>query len=477
MSRLRQITYRRIEYAIFDLLTAAVGWLCFNILRFGTLPDDAGYSSLADFLLNRQVLLGQFIVPFCMVALYAVSGSYNKANTLHKSRLDEVLNAAVVSFAGMLGIYFTVLIDDNIPERVTSYELMGMLWLCLAMPTAVVRIIEVTMSSEQTRKGEFVMRTLVVGLSEANCAKLKKIMRSGVKTGHKIIGYTSADGAPVAGAPAGLRHYEGADVPAICRRLGVQAVVVMPVKGDFVRILSTINALYPLDIPIFVTPDLFSLIAMRPKVSSVIGEPLVDITNAGIAPWAMNCKRIGDIVASAIALAILSPLLAALAIAVRLDSPGPAIYRQRRIGFHKKPFTIYKFRTMRSDAEASGPELATKDDPRVTRLGHILRKYRLDELPQFWNVLRGDMSLVGPRPEREYYLRQLMERHPATTLLHQVRPGITSWGMVKYGYAADIEQMLERLPYDMLYLENMSLGVDLKILFHTVDTVVRGRGQ
>lgn len=129
------------------------------------------------------------------------------------------------------------------------------------------------------------------------------------------------------------------------------------------------------------------------------------------------------------------------------------------------------------DAEAHGPQLATDDDPRATRIGRTLRKYRLDELPQFWNVIKGEMSLVGPRPEREYFVKQIMERHPSYSLIHQVRPGITSWGMVKYGYASNVDQMLERLPYDLLYLENVSLGVDLKILFHTIDTVLNGRGQ
>ena len=131
---------------------------------------------------------------------------------------------------------------------------------------------------------------------------------------------------------------------------------------------------------------------------------------------------------------------------------------------------------MRIDAEANGPALACDDDPRVTRLGRTLRKYRLDELPQFWNVLLGEMSLVGPRPERDYYVRRLVEARPAYSLVHQVRPGITSWGMVKYGYASTVDQMLERLDYDLLYLENISLAVDLKILFYTVNTVVTGRG-
>ena len=237
-----------------------------------------------------------------------------------------------------------------------------------------------------------------------------------------------------------------------------------------------LDRLYLLDKPLFVTPDLHVMFGLRPRISQVAAEPVIDITNARISAAAINFKRVGDIVVSALSLIVLSPVLAAIAIAVKCDSKGPAIYRQQRIGLHKKPFMINKFRTMRIDAEDCGPALSRHDDPRITPLGHFLRKYRLDELPQFWNVLIGDMSLVGPRPEREYYIRQIIARHPAYSLIHQVRPGITSWGMVKYGYASDVDQMLERLEYDLLYIENVSLGVDLKILFYTVSTVVTGKG-
>ena len=166
--------------------------------------------------------------------------------------------------------------------------------------------------------------------------------------------------------------------------------------------------------------------------SDLIPEPVIDITNAHISPATCNLKRLSDIVNAILSMVILSPVFAAIAIAVKLDSKGPAIYRQNRIGRHKKPFFIYKFRTMRQDAEDNGPALSAKNDPRITKIGYFLRKYRLDELPQFWNVLKGDMSFVGPRPEREYYISQIIERVPAYSLIHQIRPGITSWGMVTH---------------------------------------------
>ncbi len=471
-----EINRQRIKYCIADYLTANIGFCLFDIGRFYLIPAQLRPESVGTFLCDPALVLEQIFVPVLMILFLALLGSYNRSNTLYKSRLDETATAFTASLGCMLAVFFVALINDGIPERVTNYELMTLLLACLFVPTVIVRMFILSGNSRRIREGRYLLDTYIIGASPENKGKLEKIMRSSARSGLRLCGIVDADGTLKTDTFAGLPVHRTDDVAAECRRLDAQAVVVLPSSRGLGHTADIINKLYPLEKPLYVTPDLHGLLTIRPRVSSVVNEPVVDITNARISPAAENFKRLADIVFSSIALVLLSPLLAALAVAVKMDSKGPVIYRQRRIGYHKRPFMINKFRTMRNDAEANGPALATENDPRITRLGHVLRKYRLDELPQFWNVLIGEMSLVGPRPEREHYIRQIVERHPAYSLIHQVRPGITSWGMVKYGYASNVDQMLERLEYDLLYIENVSFGLDVKILFYTVSTVLTGKG-
>lgn len=187
-------------------------------------------------------------------------------------------------------------------------------------------------------------------------------------------------------------------------------------------------------------------------------------------------KRLFDVVCSAIALVVLCPLFLVIAVFIKCDSKGPVIYRQQRLGRLAKPFTILKFRTMYENAETDTPLLSAKDDKRITKFGCLLRKYHLDELPQLWNILVGDMSFVGPRPERKYFVDQLLVIAPEYVKLFKVRPGLSSWGSVKYGYASDLSRMVERMKYDLMYLDKMSLAIDIKIMAYTIKTVVTGKG-
>ena len=431
---MKPVTRQRLLCIVSDYLMLNIGWLLFNVVRYHSLP--LGWlNSAADFMLMPPVLLGQLLVPLLAVGLYAMSGYYNAP--FDRSRVDDALNTAGVSALAALMIFFAVLINDDIPERLLNYQLLLILWLLLAAPVYACRYVLTAGVKRRVSNGSLRFGTLIVGTGPKAFDLEERIRRVPTAMGFDIL----------AGDDTDPRH--------------VAALI-----GRFV----------PLGCRVYMMPDVYSMLTARPRVRSVANVPLIDITAAGMSAGPAHMKRAGDLVVSAIALVALLPVYAAIALAVSMDSRGPVFYSQERVGYRNRRFRIYKFRTMRPDAEAAGPQLSSDGDPRITRVGAVLRKYRLDELPQFWNVLLGQMSLVGPRPEREHYERLIAERAPYVALLHQVRPGLTSWGMVKFGYAGSVDEMVERLAYDLLYIENVSLGVDLRIMLHTINTVLTGKG-
>lgn len=469
---------QQLKYLVSDFITLNIGWFLFNVARFYTLPADLVSNSLSDFLCYRQLIAGQFVVPLVMIGLYAVSGAYNRVGAMFRSRLDEILNTAFISLIGMVGVFFTALVDDNIPERMTNYELMAALYAALFVPTAGGRYIVSTAAARRLRRGEFSVNTLIVGARPSFRRKIERIKASSSMSGLRPVACVAFENENAESLIAGLPVYRISDIEDLCKKLKIEVIVVLPPADGLQGMGALLAELYSLGVRVLVSAELFSPVALQPRVLGVANEPLIDITTAGVRPSVANLKRLSDIGVSLTALIVLSPVLAAIALAVKFDSDGPCLYRQERVGYHGRLFKIIKFRSMLTNAEPDGvPLLSTgPDDPRITRMGRFLRKYRLDELPQFWNVLVGEMSLVGPRPERRHYVEQIIARVPWYGLIRQVRPGITSWGMVKYGYASNIDEMVERSSYDLLYIRNVSLPVDLKILFHTVSTVFKGKG-
>ncbi len=260
------------------------------------------------------------------------------------------------------------------------------------------------------------------------------------------------------------------------------------VRKDIIRIDTSpdneeelyrqIRQAYPTGKPIYIRPRVYDLLTGAAQIHNLDDEAWICITDMNMSDCEICIKRTFDILASSLSLIALSPLFAVLAVAVRCSSKGPVFYTQERIGLYGHPFRIYKFRTMVVSAEQDGtPQLSRKDDKRITKIGHLMRKYRLDELPQLWNVLKGDMSFVGPRPERPYFIHLIEQQAPYYCLLYKIRPGLTSWGPIRVGYTDTIEKMIRRLNYDIAYMENMSLLLDLKIMLLTISVIFNGKGQ
>lgn len=458
------------KYILSDFISASIAWLLFNILRYEVLfVINEGTDSLLDYLQYPGVLTGQFVIPFFWLVLYYFSGYYNKP--FGKSRLTELFSTFITVLIGTIFVFFALLLDD-IPRSINVYYKLffGMFGLQFFI-TYIPRLLITQSGVKKIKNREWAMNVLIVGAG----GKAVRIAHDLYRLGYDICGFVSEDGRTPVKVDRNQVLGTVEDIPVLMEKETVDEIVLAVESKNNKVLLGVLYSLYRYKRPIKVLADRFNMLS-KIQLRTIRGIPLVDVTDNNFSPAEQNIKLFLDKVCSAVALLLLSPLFVYIAWRVKKDSPGPVFFRQERIGYLGQPFGMYKFRTMYVNAEENGPSLSSEDDPRVTPFGRIMRKYRLDELPQFWNVLKGDMSLVGPRPERKYFIDEIVKTAPYYYLLHNVRPGITSLGMVKYGYAASVDKMVERMEYDILYYENMSLALDLTILICTVKTVLTGKG-
>lgn len=457
------------KYILSDFISASVAWLLFNILRYEVFAIDEGADSLLDYLQYPGVLGGQVVIPLFWLVLYYFSGYYNKP--FGKSRLTELFSTFITVLIGTVFVFFALLLDD-IPRSIDIYYKLffGMFGLQFFI-TYIPRLLITQSGMRKIKNREWAMKVLIIGAG----GKAVRIAHDLYRLGYDICGFVSEDERTPVKADRNQVLGTVEDIPVLMEKENVDEIVLAVESKNNKALLGILYSLYRYKRPIKVLADRFNMLS-KIQLRTIRGIPLVDVTDNNFSPAEQNIKLFLDKVCSVVALLLLSPLFAYIAWRVKKDSPGPVFFRQERIGYLGQPFWMYKFRTMYVNAEENGPSLSSEDDLRVTPFGRIMRKYRLDELPQFWNVLKGDMSLVGPRPERKYFIDEIVKTAPYYYLLHNVRPGVTSLGMVKYGYAASVDKMVERMEYDILYYENMSLTLDLTILIYTVKTVITGKG-
>lgn len=460
----------RRDYLLCDFIISAIVWFVVNVYRF----YQVGYvhfSTLSEYLTDGKLLAGQVLIPFVWLAIYYYSGYYN--SIVLKSRLIEFVKTLVSTLVGTLAIFFIVMINDLPEDYHIYYHQITSLFVLQFVGIYVARsfITRIVSGSIHNRKLGF--NTIVIGAGEKAGRLVRELDGMKLSMGFFIKGCIDMHDCAVAD---GVNVIGGRDdIADVIRKYAIKEVILAPEEETDKVVMGYIQDLYRFGLPIKMSVNSI-LLTKNVRMSTIYASPMIDINTDNMPAGQKNIKDTFDRVVAALFLLVFMPLYVYLAYRVKKDSPGDVFYRQERLGLHGKPFMIYKFRTMRADAEASGPALSSEGDSRITQFGKVMRKYRLDELPQFWNVLKGDMSLVGPRPERKYYADQIMKVAPYYCQIYTVKPGITSWGMVKYGYANTVDRMVERLKYDIIYLENRTIFIDIKILIYTVRTIVTGKG-
>ena len=464
-------------HVVMDVLAAIVTWVIFFIYRkYNVDPHVFDHFSTA-ILQDNKFWLGIFLLPIYWILLHMFIGYYH--NIYRKSRLKELGRTFFVSLFGVILFFFVFILDDivNSPSDYIRYFLV--LFFCQFILTYIPRVLMTTHINRMIHNGEIGFKTLIIGSDEVALNTYKSVVQQNIRSGNYIVGYVSMPDSSDHAMNSVLPHMgDTPELRQIIQREGIEEIIIALHNGQrkyIEEILSTAREIPGLTLSIL--PQTQDYLMGTIKMSSVFYEPLISIDSEYMSPWQRYVKRMMDIIISFFAIILLLPLYLFLAIGVKCSSKGPIFYLQVRIGYQGKPFKIIKYRSMYTDAEKNGPMLSSEDDPRITKFGRFMRRSRLDEIPQFFNVLKGDMSLVGPRPERQFYIDKIVEKAPYYRLLLGIKPGITSWGQVKFGYAENVDEMVERMRFDLLYLENMSIQMDIKILIYTVLIVLKNEGK
>jgi len=458
-------------YIISDLIGSAAAWFLFSLIR----NRISGITDPFGSLTGSSFILSAIIVSLYWLVIYGVTGFYSVS--FKRSRLAELAYTVVITTGGVFIQFFFILSKGLITDNTLYLYFLETLFILQFTITYFPRLIITSSTANKVHRGILGYNTIIIGSNGKALDIFRKIREEKIPSGNILKGFVSIGLQPECDLKKHLPWLGNLDdLPKIIAEHKVEEVI-LAIEGDEHEIIGeVISSLEFSNITIKAIPSLKDYLTGRVKQSAIFGTPLLEISEYKMPVWQSILKRTMDYTLALFFLLILSPFLALIGIIIKMTGKGPVIYSQERIGKNGKPFMMYKFRSMHDQAEKDIPLLSSRSDPRVTLFGRFMRKHRIDEIPNLVNVLKGEMSLVGPRPEREFFINLIVKEAPHFMRLLKVKPGITSWGQVKYGYASNVGQMIERLEYDLLYLENMSLLIDLKIMIYTILIIIRGKG-
>jgi exopolysaccharide biosynthesis polyprenyl glycosylphosphotransferase len=453
---------------LIDYCCAIVAWIIFFYFRKTHIEFSA-------FIRDQQFYLGILFIPLFWILLYSLQGTYLQVKRLYRIRIIQLTIFGTT--IGALCLFFILLLDDVIPSHQSYYKSLVALFSIHFGVTLIPRLLFVSIQVKKIQNRKDGFNTLLIGGNEKALQIYNELEQLEQSIGSNFIGYIRIKDTDTR-LDSNLNCLGNLDkLTKVLQENAIEDVIIAIESNEHDILSKLIASIQSKGIKIKIIPDMYDFLSGSLKLNNLFGALLLEIPSDEMPPWQNSIKRLLDISISLLSIVLLIPLYTLVAILIKQNSKGPIFFLQERIGKNGTPFLIIKFRTMFVNAENNGPQLSSTNDSRITPIGKFLRKTRIDEFPQFVNVLKGDMSLVGPRPERQHYIDQIIEKEPHYLQLTSVRPGITSWGQVKFGYAENVNEMIRRMKYDLLYLKNRSLSLDFKIMFYTVITILKAKGK